>query len=168
MIQLVSSSTSYALLETSTQPSASISDSIAPDLISNSPHRCDSSGEANGQEQLQNRVHLSSSMSYAALAIDQQAEDFLIISEDTVSEAFKRLADSIAVDEPHDSLIAVALYEFLTFTEAYGWQPLFFNVAEQLVPILRSQGLVTVTQHYQGSEFRYLAYRDSTSVLSAE
>jgi hypothetical protein len=169
MSQLVSSSTSCTLSETSTQPSAAnSSDAILPDLISGSLHRCDSGDElATGQEQLlQNRVHFSPSVSYAALAIDRQADDFLIISEDTVSEAFKRLADSLALDEPHDSLMAVALYEFLTFTEAYGWQPLFFDVAERLVPVLRSQGLATVKQYVQGSEFRYLAYRDSNIALS--
>ncbi|MER3435685.1 MAG: hypothetical protein C4288_20425 [Leptolyngbya sp. ERB_1_1] len=115
------------------------------------------------------RTYVSSFVSYMALAVDCQSHCDSRIDEETVFEAFERLATSISsAMQTKDSQMVVALYEFLMFTEAYGWQPLFFDVAAQLVPVLRSQGLVTVKQHYQGSGFKYLAYRDSTFVLAAE
>jgi hypothetical protein len=116
------------------------------------------------------RERISPLIQYMVLEIDSQSGDYSLIHEATVSGAFECLTSSIstAKSQTYDPQIAVAFYEFLTFTEAYGWQPLFFSVAESLVPILRSQSLLTVKQHFQGSGFRYLASRHSTSVLSAE
>lgn len=107
------------------------------------------------------RTYLSSDLSYIALEIDQQNDWFRIICEETAIEAFQRLVISISGEEFYLPKITVALYEFLTFTEAYGWQPVFFGVTERVAPILRSHGLETVKQQFQGSEFRYLAYRNS-------
>ncbi len=114
-----------------------------------------------------NRAYISPSISYTILAIEQ-SEHLRAIHEQTVFEAFQRLVVSISGEnfKGRNSQIIVALYEFLTFTEAYGWQPLFFNVAEQMAPILRSQGLKVVKQHFQESEFRYLAYRKPIFALS--
>ena len=111
------------------------------------------------------RSYLSPSVSYMVFVIDRQSEGYSSVDQSTVSEAFERLSPSIfqANPQPHNPQVAVALREFLTFTKAYGWQPLFFDVAESLVPVIRSQGLATTKQCVQGSEFRYLAYRDSVN-----
>ena len=107
------------------------------------------------------RTYISSALSYIALEIDQQDNCFRSICEETAIEAFQRLITSICSKDLYLPHITVAMYEFLTFTEAYGWEPLFFDVTERVVPILRSHGLKTVKQQFQGSELRYLAYRSS-------
>jgi hypothetical protein len=52
-------------------------------------------------------------------------------------DAFSRLA--IAATEPSFGDVATALYEFLTFIEARGWQPLWFEIPETLMPLWRTQ-----------------------------
>ena len=72
-------------------------------------------------------------------------------------DAFNRLA--IAAIEPSFGNISTALYEFLTFTEARGWQPLYFEIAEVTAPILCAQDFKTIKLQSQSLNIRYLAYR---------
>ncbi|MGV0028712.1 hypothetical protein [Phormidesmis priestleyi] len=109
------------------------------------------------------RTYTSSFISYIALETNKQSDLYQTIDAQTACEAFQRLETSLSVTNPEERnlQVTVALYEFLTFTEAYGWQPLFFDVTEMLVPMLQKHGLEVVRQFLQGSESRYLAYRTS-------
>lgn len=90
------------------------------------------------------RTYTSSSISYITLEIDEQSNCFQGIHEKIAIKAFQRLVMSISGEK---------------FKER-------FNVAERLVPMLYSQGLEAVKQHFQESEFRYLAYREPIFAVS--
>lgn len=74
-------------------------------------------------------------------------------------EAFNRLAIAAAAPVLHRGEVSTALYEFLTFTEARGWQPLFFELTEATAPVLCAQDFKAIKLQSQSVSGRYLAYR---------
>ena len=70
-------------------------------------------------------------------------------------EAFHRLA--IAATEPDDGAVSTALDEFLTFTEAKGWQPLCFEIPAALIPLWRTQAFQGIQLDSQQRAYCYRA-----------
>ena len=68
-------------------------------------------------------------------------------------EAFNRLA--IAVTERSFGDVATALYEFLTFIEARGWQALWFEIPATLIPLWRTQDFQTLQLDSQRRAYCY-------------
>ncbi|XGV97114.1 MAG: hypothetical protein ACAF41_30880 [Leptolyngbya sp. BL-A-14] len=67
--------------------------------------------------------------------------------------AFNRLA--IAANELSFSDISTALYEFLTFIEAQGWELLCFEIPATLMPLWRKQDFQVIQLDSQKRAYCY-------------
>ena len=70
-------------------------------------------------------------------------------------EAFHRLAIAAAAPGLNRGEVSTALYEFLTFTEARGWQPLCFEIPATLIPLWRTQAFQAIQVDSQQRAYCY-------------